>query len=187
MAPYIPVVAPSDIPTHKTCTTSEKDFANPPRHILSFHQDAHLTLHNAAEIVGKVQPDLSIKSYQATDFGTNIGQSCSFFLQFTSLRTPAWKKPDNTDIPTPETQITMPLNLSWMPRIGIRRFSTHPTNRRRRQGYNSLPAAAAASDGVSSSSNKPTSRPLLRGRKSMYWWHEKRWVVGDSAVRGLPT
>ena len=28
---------------------------------------------NAAEIVGKVQPDLSIKVYQAVDFGSNIG------------------------------------------------------------------------------------------------------------------
>ena len=29
---------------------------------------------NAAEIVGKVQGDLSIKVYQAMDFGTNIGE-----------------------------------------------------------------------------------------------------------------
>ena len=29
---------------------------------------------NAAEIVGKVQNDLSIRAYQATDFGSNIGR-----------------------------------------------------------------------------------------------------------------
>ncbi|KAL8985878.1 MAG: hypothetical protein Q9205_000528 [Flavoplaca limonia] len=36
-------------------------------------QDAHLTLNNAVEIIGKVQPDLSIKVFQAMDFGSNIG------------------------------------------------------------------------------------------------------------------
>ena len=36
-------------------------------------QDAHLQLSNAAEIVGKVLPDLSVKVFQATDFGSNIG------------------------------------------------------------------------------------------------------------------
>lgn len=36
-------------------------------------QDSHLTINNAVEIVGKVQPDLSIKVFQATDFGENIG------------------------------------------------------------------------------------------------------------------
>ncbi len=35
-------------------------------------QDSHLTLNNAVEIVGKVQPDLSIKVFQATDFGDGI-------------------------------------------------------------------------------------------------------------------
>ncbi|KAL9030972.1 MAG: hypothetical protein Q9180_006853, partial [Flavoplaca navasiana] len=34
--------------------------------------DAHLTLNNAVEIIGKVQPDLSIKVFQAMDFGSNI-------------------------------------------------------------------------------------------------------------------
>lgn len=29
---------------------------------------------NAVEIVGKVQPDLSVKVYQAVDFGTSIGK-----------------------------------------------------------------------------------------------------------------
>ena len=29
---------------------------------------------NAAEIVGKVQNDLSIRAYQATDFGSSIGR-----------------------------------------------------------------------------------------------------------------
>ena len=44
---------------------------NPP--ILHYIQDAHLHPNNAAEIVGKVLPDLSVKVYQATDFGNNIG------------------------------------------------------------------------------------------------------------------
>ena len=43
-------------------------------------QDAHLQLSNAAEIVGKVLPDLSIKVFQATDFGSNIGTIISQFL-----------------------------------------------------------------------------------------------------------
>ena len=36
-------------------------------------QDSHLTQNNAAEVIGKVQMDLSIKVLQATDFGTNFG------------------------------------------------------------------------------------------------------------------
>ena len=36
-------------------------------------QDAHLALGNAAEIIGKVQPDLSVKVFQCTDWGSNIG------------------------------------------------------------------------------------------------------------------
>lgn len=36
-------------------------------------QDSHLTVNNAVEVVGKVQPDLSIKVFQATNFGDNIG------------------------------------------------------------------------------------------------------------------
>lgn len=36
-------------------------------------QDSHLTINSAVEIVGKVQPDLSIKVFQATNFGDNIG------------------------------------------------------------------------------------------------------------------
>ena len=40
-------------------------------------QDAHLLMGNAVEIVGKVQPDLSVKVYQAVDFGTNIGTTLS--------------------------------------------------------------------------------------------------------------
>lgn len=38
-----------------------------------YKKDSYLTLHNAVEIVGKVQPDLSIKVFQAMDFGSNIG------------------------------------------------------------------------------------------------------------------
>ena len=37
-------------------------------------KDAHLQMGNAAEIVGKVQNDLSVRAYQATDFGSNIGK-----------------------------------------------------------------------------------------------------------------
>ncbi|MCJ1453927.1 hypothetical protein MMC28_004276 [Mycoblastus sanguinarius] len=36
------------------------------------NRDAHLQLNNAVEVVGKVQQDLSVKVYQATDFGGNI-------------------------------------------------------------------------------------------------------------------
>lgn len=48
-------------------------------------QDAHLSLNNAVEIVGKVQQDLSVKVFQATDFGSNIGKG--IFLS-ASLRQP---------------------------------------------------------------------------------------------------
>ena len=42
------------------------------------NKDAHLSLNNAVELVGKVQPDLSIKAFQSTDFGSNIGmRSCA--------------------------------------------------------------------------------------------------------------
>lgn len=42
-------------------------------------QESHLALNNAVEVVGKVQQDLSIRVFQATDFGTGIGMplSCS--------------------------------------------------------------------------------------------------------------
>ncbi|MCJ1275097.1 hypothetical protein MMC21_002897 [Puttea exsequens] len=39
------------------------------------NRDAHLSLNNAVELVGKVQPDLSIKAFQSTDFGSNIDYS----------------------------------------------------------------------------------------------------------------
>ena len=41
---------------------------------------AHLTAGNAAEIIGKVQEDLTVKCFQATDFGTNFGELGCFFL-----------------------------------------------------------------------------------------------------------
>ncbi|KAI9678625.1 MAG: hypothetical protein M1817_005682 [Caeruleum heppii] len=36
------------------------------------NRECHLVLNNAFEIVGKVNPDLSVKVMIATDFGTNI-------------------------------------------------------------------------------------------------------------------
>jgi len=36
------------------------------------NRDSHLTVGNAIEIVGKVNPDLSIKVFQATDMGPNL-------------------------------------------------------------------------------------------------------------------
>ncbi|KAL8692762.1 MAG: hypothetical protein Q9218_002269 [Villophora microphyllina] len=39
---------------------------------LHLNRDAHLTLNNAVEIIGKVHPDLSVKVFQAMDFGPNI-------------------------------------------------------------------------------------------------------------------
>ena len=44
-------------------------------------QDAHLQLNNAAEVVGKVQQDLSIKVFQATDFGSTIGMKITIYLR----------------------------------------------------------------------------------------------------------
>ncbi|KAF6231473.1 hypothetical protein HO173_010225 [Letharia columbiana] len=39
---------------------------------VQLNRDAHLQLNNAVEVVGKVQQDLSVKVFQATDFGSNI-------------------------------------------------------------------------------------------------------------------
>ncbi|MCJ1342642.1 hypothetical protein MMC31_000829 [Peltigera leucophlebia] len=39
---------------------------------IHLNRDSHLTINNAVEVVGKVQPDLSIKVFQATNFGDNI-------------------------------------------------------------------------------------------------------------------
>ena len=39
-----------------------------------FLQDAHLALNNAAEIIGKVERDMSVRVFQSTDFGNNIGE-----------------------------------------------------------------------------------------------------------------
>ncbi|KAI9755077.1 MAG: DEAD-box ATP-dependent RNA helicase [Chaenotheca gracillima] len=36
------------------------------------NRESHLTLNNAVEIVGKVNPDLSVKVLVATDFGSNL-------------------------------------------------------------------------------------------------------------------
>lgn len=51
-------------------------------------QDSHLTINNAVEIVGKVQPDLSIKVFQATDFGDNIGM-LKYLLEHLPLLVPS--------------------------------------------------------------------------------------------------
>ncbi|KAL9045485.1 MAG: hypothetical protein Q9214_001476 [Letrouitia sp. 1 TL-2023] len=40
--------------------------------LVHLNRDAHLTPHNAVEVIGKVQPDLSVKVFQAMDFGGNI-------------------------------------------------------------------------------------------------------------------
>ena len=42
--------------------------------LISKPQDAHLALNNAAEIIGKVERDLSVRVFQSTDFGNNIGK-----------------------------------------------------------------------------------------------------------------
>ncbi|KAL8703197.1 MAG: hypothetical protein Q9201_003616 [Fulgogasparrea decipioides] len=41
---------------------------------LHLSRDSHLTLNNAVEIIGKVHPDLSVKVFQAMDFGPNIDE-----------------------------------------------------------------------------------------------------------------
>jgi hypothetical protein len=38
-------------------------------------QESHLTGGNAAQIIGKVNPDLSIKVLSSTDLGGNVGES----------------------------------------------------------------------------------------------------------------
>ncbi|KAG8530415.1 uncharacterized protein KY384_004917 [Bacidia gigantensis] len=43
---------------------------------VTLNRDAHLQMGNAAEIVGKVQQDLSVRAFQAVDFGSNIGELC---------------------------------------------------------------------------------------------------------------
>ncbi|MCJ1314342.1 hypothetical protein MMC25_008023 [Agyrium rufum] len=40
--------------------------------VLHLNRDSHLTLNNAAEIIGKVEKDLSVRVFQATDFGSNL-------------------------------------------------------------------------------------------------------------------
>ncbi|MCJ1433181.1 hypothetical protein MMC27_002540 [Xylographa pallens] len=39
---------------------------------IHLNRESHLTVNNAAEIIGKVQPDLSVKVLQATDFGGSM-------------------------------------------------------------------------------------------------------------------
>ncbi|KZF26636.1 replication factor A protein 3 [Xylona heveae TC161] len=38
----------------------------------TLNRDCHLVLNNAVEIVGKVNPDLTVRVLAATDFGSNI-------------------------------------------------------------------------------------------------------------------
>jgi len=38
-------------------------------------QDAHLTNGNAVQLIGKVNPDLSVKVLTSLDLGSNIGES----------------------------------------------------------------------------------------------------------------
>lgn len=49
------------------------DAANP----LSSTQDAHLSSGNAVQIIGKVNPDLSIRVLSSLDLGTNVGKDDS--------------------------------------------------------------------------------------------------------------
>lgn len=37
------------------------------------HQDSHLLVGNAAQLIGKVNPDLSIKVLTSMDLGSNVG------------------------------------------------------------------------------------------------------------------
>lgn len=83
-------------------------------------QDAHLQLNNAAEVVGKVQQDLSIKVFQATDFGSNIGTGHTHFpVQWSE----SFQMDDGWLIRLCAMQISMPSKQSWMPHIGTRRYS----------------------------------------------------------------
>ena len=58
----------------------QQNLEKPEWELMLEQQDAHLQLNNAAEVVGKVQQDLSIKVFQATDFGSNIGTDMVTFL-----------------------------------------------------------------------------------------------------------
>ncbi|MCJ1247369.1 hypothetical protein MMC30_004583 [Trapelia coarctata] len=49
------------------------------------NRESHLTVSNAAEIIGKVQPDLSVKVLQAMDFGSNFGEDNSSLPLFTPI------------------------------------------------------------------------------------------------------
>lgn len=81
-------------------------------------QDSHLTLNNAVEVVGKVQQDLSIRVFQATDFGDKIGKSPNPFV-------PLLK----TFMADFGTQISKQWKRSLMLHIGTKRSSTAVTNR----------------------------------------------------------
>ena len=43
-------------------------------------------VNNAAEIIGKVQPDLTVKCFQATDFGQNFGTDFNVLLTWVCLQ-----------------------------------------------------------------------------------------------------
>jgi replication factor A3 len=51
------------------------------------NRDAHLTVGHAVEIVGKVNQDLSVKVFKATDMGLGIGE---LFLPFMFALLCAW-------------------------------------------------------------------------------------------------
>lgn len=44
---------------------------------LTYHQDAHLAVDHAVEVIGRVQSDLSVKVFSATDLGTGVGEYLS--------------------------------------------------------------------------------------------------------------
>ena len=44
-------------------------------------KDSHLTAGSGVQIIGKVQPDLSIKVLSALDLGTAVGKSSLFFIK----------------------------------------------------------------------------------------------------------
>ena len=85
-------------------------------------QDAHLQLNNAVEVVGKVQQDLSVKVFQAMDFGSNIGTGVSTFFAMVGIGQNGRYMADFVGA----MQISMPLKQSLMPPIGTRRCSMIP-------------------------------------------------------------
>jgi replication factor A3 len=67
-------VCPLAHPRHQAYPAPSKPTSRGSREAkLTVKQDSHLTVGNAIEIVGKVNPDLSVRVLQSTDLGSDFG------------------------------------------------------------------------------------------------------------------